>query len=102
VITTATVKPGWRRNWRTANLIIAILSPEPFIQRDTAASDNGADGTDGERPATVLGDNDLFPGHRISPFLMAPRLPDQNEVVMPQNRGDLAGRKTGCSPITQP
>lgn len=55
-----------------------------------------------ERPAVVIGDDDLFPGRRISPFLMAPRLPDQSEAVAPQNRSDLGGSEARSSPLTQP
>jgi hypothetical protein len=50
----------------------------------------------------VIGDDDLFPGGGISPFLMAPRLPDQSETMEPQNRGDLAGSETRRSAVTQP
>jgi len=50
----------------------------------------------------MVGDDDLFSGSGISPFLMTSRLPDQSEAMAPQNRDDLAGSETRRSPVTQP
>ena len=50
----------------------------------------------------MIGDDNLFPGNGVSPFLMAAGLPDQFEAVAPQNHDNLAGVETGRSPVTQP
>jgi hypothetical protein len=77
-------------------------SPAPIVRSDAAAHDDRSNGAERKYPALVIGDDNLFPGNGVSPFLMAPGLPDQFEAVAPQNRGNLAGVETGRSPVTQP
>jgi len=79
-----------------------LYSSAPIVRSDAAARDDRSNGAEWKYPAVVIGDDDLFPGSGVSPFLMAPGLPDQFEAVTPQNRGNLAGVETGRCPVTQP
>jgi hypothetical protein len=50
----------------------------------------------------VLSDDYLFGCGRVSPFLMASRLANENEPVPLQNSGNLIGGEARRSAITQP